>query len=56
MEKLSGSFMVLFFFFAHTGYLWYALFKGNMRWKFTIILLTGFDVIITVLFVVLKPK
>ena len=41
-ETLRFIYGIVFFFFAHTGYLWYALLKGNMRWKFTAILLTGY--------------
>lgn len=41
-ETIRFIYGIVFFFFAHAGYLWYALFKGNIRWKFTIILLTAY--------------
>lgn len=41
-ETIRFIYGIIFFFFAHAGYLWYVLFKGNMRWKFTIVLLTAY--------------
>ena len=41
-EIMRFIYGIVFFFFAHTGYLWYALLKGTMRWRFTIILLMAY--------------
>lgn len=38
-ETIRFIYGIVFFFFAHVGYLWYALLRGTVRWRFTVILL-----------------
>ncbi len=38
-ESIRFVYGVICFFFAHVGFLWYALLSGKVRWKFTAILL-----------------
>ena len=41
-ESIRFVYGVLCFFFAHVGFLWYALLRGKVRWKFTAILITAY--------------
>ncbi|MGI6573582.1 MAG: lysoplasmalogenase [Fermentimonas sp.] len=41
-ESIRFIYGVACFFFAHVGFLWYALLRGNARWKFTAILLAAY--------------
>lgn len=41
-ESIRFIYGVACFFFAHVGFLWYALLRGNVRWKFTTILLAAY--------------
>lgn len=41
-ETIRFIYGIVFFFFAHTGYLWYALLNGNLKWKITTILLLAY--------------
>lgn len=41
-ETVRFIYGILFFFVAHVGYLWYALMKGSLRWRFTMVLLIAY--------------
>ncbi|HHU97413.1 MAG: lysoplasmalogenase [Bacteroidota bacterium] len=52
-ENIRFVYGVGCFFCAHVGFLWYALLRGKVRWKFTVILLTAY---LLFYFVMLYPS